>query len=217
MDFFLERFEGKTLDAAGAAGTMTALARVEDLAGSVASEDLGEAEAAAAARRAEADSLAEEAVSAAGEREEAGNMNTFPLDRDSIKQAIARAEAQTSGEIRVVVYPHLVDDPVATAKMEFIRLAMYRTRERNAVLILVAPAARAFAIFGDEGVHARCGANFWQEVAEAMVKHFRQGEFTSGVVEAVTRTGAVLARHFPHSLDDENELPDEVIDRDVVI
>ena len=144
-------------------------------------------------------------------------MSTISLDRDQIKQAIARAEALTSGEIRVVVYPHSVDDPVATAKMEFTRLAMHRTRQRNAVLILVAPSAKAFAIFGDEGVHARCGSDFWQEVADVMVQHFRRGEFTGGVIEAVGRTGAVLARHFPHSADDENELPDDVIERGIVI
>lgn len=158
-----------------------------------------------------------EAALAAAVQEGSGDMNTIPLDQAQIKEAIARAEAQTSGEIRVVVYPHAVDDPVANAKQEFIRLAMHRTRQRNAVLILVAPSARAFAIYGDEGVHARCGPRFWQDVAEIMAQHFHRGEFTNGVVQAVGQTGAILAQHFPHSPDDENELPDDVVDRGVVI
>lgn len=144
-------------------------------------------------------------------------MDTIPLEKAQIKEAIARAEGLTSGEIRVIVYPHAVDDPVATAKAEFTRLAMHRTRQRNAVLILVAPSAKAFAVYGDEGVHARCGPGFWQEVADTMVQHFRHGDFTAGVVEAVGKTGALLARHFPRSPDDENELPDDVVDRGVVI
>lgn len=163
------------------------------------------------------DFLEEAALSGAAAREENGKMNAIPLDKDRVKQAIARAEALTSGEIRVIMYPHGVDDAVTTAKAEFTRLAMHRTRERNAVLILVAPSSKAFAIYGDEGVHARCGSGFWQEVANVMVQHFRRGDFTAGVVDAVARTGAVLARHFPRSPDDENELPDDVVDRGVVI
>lgn len=144
-------------------------------------------------------------------------MNEIALDRAKIQQAIAQAELQTSGEIRVVLYPRAVEDPVATAEAEFARLAMYRTRQRNAVLILVAPQSQAFAIFGDKGVHERCGANFWEEVARGMTGFFRRGEFTEGVTSAVARTGAVLARHFPRLPDDENELSDDVVDRGIVI
>ena len=145
------------------------------------------------------------------------HMNSVSLDQAQIQRAIAAAEAQTSGEIRVVVYPHGVEDPVATAEKEFARLAMHRTRLRNAVLILVAPSAKAYAIYGDKGVHERCGAEFWKEVAEGMLQHFRRGEFTEGVVHAVARTGTVLGRHFPRADDDQNELPDDVVDRGVVI
>jgi uncharacterized membrane protein len=144
-------------------------------------------------------------------------MNPVSLDGEKIKAAVACAEALTSGEIRVVLYPHSVDDPVATAKMEFDRLAMHRTRDRNAVLILVAPSAKVFAIYGDQGVHARCGADFWQEVADVMAQYFRRGQFTEGVVAAVAQAGIVLAHHFPPRPDDKNELPDDVVDRGVVI
>lgn len=180
---------------------------------------LGEAAdlAAVAVPLAVVDSPVEAAALVAAEPEDVGKMTTIPLDPSRIKEAIARAEALTSGEIRVVLYPHEVDDPVATAKMEFTRLAMHRTRQRNAVLILVAPSAKAFAIFGDEGLHARCGPGFWQEVADTMVSHFRNGEFTEGVVKAIDQTGALLAQHFPYLADDENELPDDMVDRGTVI
>lgn len=154
---------------------------------------------------------------AAAVREAVGNMDELPLDRGAIKSAIARAEALTSGEIRVVLYPRGVDDAVATARSEFARLGMHRTRERNAVLILVAPVSQSFAIFGDEGVHARCGEVFWQEVARIMEQAFRRGAFTEGIVGAVEHTGLLLSRHFPRRPDDENELPDDVVDRGVVI
>lgn len=144
-------------------------------------------------------------------------MNPLSLDKLKIMQAISAAESQTSGEIRVVIYPHAIGDPVETARQEFVRLAMHHTRERNAVLVLVAPAARAFAIYGDRGVHAQCGDRFWEGVAETMRRHFMNGEYTAGVVAAVKETGAVLAQHFPRRPDDRNELPDDVVERGTVI
>lgn len=144
-------------------------------------------------------------------------MTTLPLDKTRILEAIAAAESRTSGEIRVVIYPHGVSDPVETARQEFARLAMARTRERNAVLILVAPQSHAFAIYGDRGVHEKCGDHFWQSVAAVMAERFRQGSFTEGLVAAIEETGTVLARHFPRRPDDRNELPDDIIERGTVV
>jgi len=146
-------------------------------------------------------------------------MKTFveQLDPKRIEDAIATAERQTSGEFRVVIHHEIVADPVITAREEFARLEMHRTRERNAVLILIAPESRKFAIFGDEAIHAKCGQPFWDEVTAAMTSHFREGKFTEGLVHAIERAGCLLAKHFPRQPDDKNELPDNVVDRGTVI
>lgn len=133
------------------------------------------------------------------------------LDHARIEGAIADAERTTSGEIRVVFHPGDVDDVQALARVTFARLGMNATRERNAVLILVAPDERRFAIFGDAGVHAKCGDGFWREVAAAMETQFRAGRHTDAIVEGVGRAGEVLAREFPHRSDDRNELPNTVV------
>ena len=146
-------------------------------------------------------------------------MKPFPehLDAKRIEQAIAAAERLSSGELRVVIQRGVVTDPVATAHAEFARLEMFRTRERNAVLILVAPESRKFAIFGDEAIHRKCGQAFWDEVTAAMTHYFRESKFTDGVVHAIEHAGKLLAKHFPRRPDDKNELPDNVIDRGTVI
>ncbi|HEU5081671.1 MAG TPA: TPM domain-containing protein [Opitutaceae bacterium] len=140
-----------------------------------------------------------------------------PFDKLMIQQAIAAAEKQTSGEIRVVIYPDEVSDAVAKAQMEFVRLGMHRTRERNAVLLLVAPKSHTYAILGDEAIHAKCGPDFWNEIAQTMAADFKRGAFNEGVVRAIRRAGEMLAKHFPPSPDDKNELPDDVIERGIVI
>ncbi len=135
------------------------------------------------------------------------------LDHPRIETAIGAAEAQTSGEIRVVVHHRPIEDAVSFAQAEFFRLGMQKTRERNAVLLFVAPSSQSFAIIGDEGVHKKCGNEFWNELAAAMQSSFRREDYTGALVGAIERAGALLAEHFPRGPDDTNELPDRVIER----
>ena len=133
------------------------------------------------------------------------------LDRARLEAAIGAAEAKTSGEIRVLVHERPVDDAVAAAQAEFLRLGMPQTRERNAVLLFVAPASQAFAIIGDEGVHRKCGNAFWSELAATMQASFRREDYTGALLEGIERAGTLLAGHFPRRPDDKNELPDRVV------
>ena len=87
---------------------------------------------------------------------------------------------------------------------------MQKTRERNAVLIFVAPRTHKFAVVGDVGVHTRCGEQFWNEMAAEISGHFRQSGFTRGLVHGIKKAGDLLAQHFPRRPDDQNELSDDV-------
>jgi uncharacterized membrane protein len=89
-------------------------------------------------------------------------------------------------------------------------MGMEKTRERNGVLIFVAPRAHKFAVVGDVSVHARCGEEFWKQLTREMGGHFGKSEFTSGIVHGVRKAGELLAQHFPRRPDDTNELPDDV-------
>ena len=132
------------------------------------------------------------------------------IDHDRVVAAIARAERQTSGEIRILIARNRTADPVAAARRHFVRLKMERTRDRNAVLIFIAPRSRSFAVIGDQGVHEKCGEQFWRELAASMGGLFRQGDFTAGLVHGIERAGALLAAHFPPDPGGANELPDAV-------
>ena len=125
-------------------------------------------------------------------------------------EAIRAAEHRTSGEIRVFVSRKPVDDPVPAAQASFVHLGMEKTRDKNGVLIFLAPRTHKFAVIGDAGVHEKCGDPFWREVAAAMEGHFRKSEFTEGIVHGVTKAGELLARHFPRHTGDRNQLPDDI-------
>jgi len=135
------------------------------------------------------------------------------LEHDRIIQAIGEAESKTSGEIRVLIQRgKLKSDPLVAAQRKFHRLGMHKTRERNAVLILVAPRVHKFAVVGDQAIHEKCGDQFWQCIVEKMKTHFQNEKFSDALIEAVKEIGSVLARHFPHTVRDTNELPDDVIE-----
>ncbi len=119
------------------------------------------------------------------------------LRHDHIVEAIREAEKKTTGEIRVLVSHQHVDDPVAEAQKEFMRLGMAHSPHRNGVLIFVAPRAHKFAVIGDKAVHEKCGDEFWRELAEAMTVYFRKSEFTEGIIHGIKKAGELLAEHFP--------------------
>jgi uncharacterized membrane protein len=135
------------------------------------------------------------------------------LDHDRIIEAIRGAESKTSGEIRVYIQRGKFEtDPVLLAQKKFQRLGMYETRERNAVLIFVAPRAHKFAVVGDQAIHEKCGEQFWQHVVDGMRVHFQNEKFSHALTEAVNQVGRVLAAHFPRTSANANELPDEIIE-----
>ncbi len=132
------------------------------------------------------------------------------LDDAKILAAIAEAEARSSGEIRVYVSHQKREDVLAAARRRFLKLGMTKTRQRNAVLIYFAPLTHGFAIWGDVGVHEKCGDALWLEMVGEMTPLLKAGRFSEAVVRAIQRVGEVLAQHFPRRPDDRNELPDQI-------
>jgi uncharacterized membrane protein len=135
------------------------------------------------------------------------------LDHDLVVQAIRDAEAKTSGEIRVYIQRgKLNEEPLAAAQKRFQKLGMHRTRERNAVLIFIAPRAHQFAVIGDQAIHEKCGDALWQGVVTKMREHFVNERFSQAMVDAVHELGATLTTHFPRRGGNVDELPNSVIE-----
>jgi uncharacterized membrane protein len=132
------------------------------------------------------------------------------LDVKRIEDALRAAEKRTSGEIRVSVSPFFWGSVRKAAERAFVRMGMTATKARNGILFFVVPSRRRFVVLGDEGIHAKVGQEFWEKIAAAMSAKFRAGDFTGGLVDAIAVVGEELARHFPHTAADVNELPDQI-------
>lgn len=134
------------------------------------------------------------------------------IDTEKVRAAIAAAERETTAELRVSLAPLFWGSVERAAHRAFDRLGMRATRERNGVLIFLVPGRRQFAVVGDQGIHARVGDAFWRDVAAAMQKHFRRGDFTAGLLDGIATIGEELRRHFPiaEGVERPNQLPDDV-------
>jgi uncharacterized membrane protein len=131
-------------------------------------------------------------------------------EQQRIQQAVAEAEKNTSGEVRVCMDKTCSDDPLDRAVKYFAQLEMHKTKLRNGVLIYVATVDRKFAIIGDVGINSVVPADFWDGTKEEMLNHFKYGNLVEGIITGVKKAGGQLKKYFPYMLNDENELPDDI-------
>ncbi len=127
-----------------------------------------------------------------------------------IKKAILNAELDTSGEIRVHIESKCKSEVLDRASYLFSKLNMDKTELHNGVLFYLAIDSKKFAIIGDKGINQEVPENFWEDVKAMMTEKFKAGEYTSGLSEGIALAGVRLKKHFPHHIDDINELSDEI-------
>lgn len=133
---------------------------------------------------------------------------------DAIEQAITRAEALHSGEIRFAIEVDLDPwdalrgvSPRDRALEVFAHLGVWDTEANNGVLIYVLLADRDVEIVADRGYNGRVTSDQWQAICEAMKASFGCDEFESGAVAAVEAVGRLMTPYFPFQAGDRNELP----------
>lgn len=134
-------------------------------------------------------------------------------DKQLLVQAIQNAEKTTSGEIRVFVESHLKKvDALTKAQQIFNKNKMYKTEQRNGVLLYIALEDKKLAVFGDQGIHEKVGDDYWNEQVQIMLSHFKSENYITGLTEVILAIGETLTHHFPYDrTNDVNELSDEIM------
>ena len=127
-----------------------------------------------------------------------------------VVEAIKQAELNTSGEIKVHIENLCRGDVEKRSLVVFNKLKLNETQLHNGVLIYLAVRDHKFAILGDEGINKVVENNFWNDVKDLMLSHFREGRFADGLVQGIKRCGEKLKTYFPYQSDDVNEIPDEI-------
>lgn len=136
-----------------------------------------------------------------------------PEDKAQIVEAIRKAERETSGEIRVYIESkNSYVDAIDRASEIFFKLKMQETEHRNAVLLYVAMKDQQLALFADEGIYQKAGADYWNSAVKNMLSQFTKENVSNGIEQCITQIGQTLKEKFPYvATEDKNELPDEIV------
>jgi putative membrane protein len=90
--------------------------------------------------------------------------------------------------------------------------AEHRTTGRTGVMIYLSMREHRAEIVADETIAAKVPAEVWGEAMGDMLVHIRKGRVAEGLAVGISDVGHVLAEHFPRGHEDENELPDRLIE-----
>jgi putative membrane protein len=114
--------------------------------------------------------------------------------------------------VRIALMPRRVRRTVAhhAAMEQFAIRGLARKKDRSSILIFVSLAERYARIIADEGIAARVPQSQWQAAIDALVAHMRDGRIAEGFVTAIELCGNELAKQFPRSEPQRNELPDRI-------
>lgn len=127
-----------------------------------------------------------------------------------VTNAIAEAELNTSGEIRVHIESTCKEDVLDRAAFIFKELEMHKTELRNGVLFYLSVEDHKLAILGDSGINSQVPKNFWLEIKDFLISEFRNGRYAEGLSEGILKAGIQLKQHFPYQKGDVNELSNEI-------
>ncbi len=125
-------------------------------------------------------------------------------------EAIRTAEAQTSGEIRVVITSRWILRPERHAWRLFEKLGMKGTRHRNGALIVLFVRRRRFVVLGDSGLNEIVKPGYWQDIAAEMTELLRDGRKVDALTAAIRKLGETMAAHWPPPAINPDELSNTV-------
>ena len=134
-------------------------------------------------------------------------------EKEQILTAIGIAEKETSGEIRLYVESRnpMVNVMDRAAEI-FFSLKMENTDYRNGVLLYIAIKDKELALFGDEGIYNKVGADFWNHAVKSMLAEFSSENISNGIEKCILHIGETLKEKFPYDAStDKNELPDDIV------
>lgn len=129
----------------------------------------------------------------------------------AIVAAIRKAEACTSGEIRVYITDRWVFRIESHARKIFCKLGLEKTRHRNAALICVFSRRKRFTILGDEGINRFVEPAFWENLAGRFSQRLHETTHAEALRELIETIGSLMARHWPPEESNPDELPNEIV------
>jgi putative membrane protein len=108
--------------------------------------------------------------------------------------------------------PRVEEEVRQYAESLFLRHALFATRERSGVLVLVSLFERRIEIIADTGFAGRISDSEWQLVIARMTPHLRDGRPFDALRASLAHVEELLAARGFSARGAANELPDDVVE-----
>ena len=112
----------------------------------------------------------------------------------------------------------LIPGPLKTARAHEAAIKHFkvgaerRTHGRSGVLVYLSMREHRAEIIADQPIAEKVPAEVWGDAMADMLVEIKQGRIAEGLVAGVYDVAKVLSEHFPRAEDDQNELPDRLIE-----
>jgi len=120
------------------------------------------------------------------------------------------------GTFGAVLRPFLhnakVDEEIHQRALQaFFSRELHATKERTGILIMVSLLEHRVEILADTGINAKVSSDTWQKIVSDMIGSIKSGDLTDGFCTAVRECGEVLAKDFPGTHENPDEISNKVI------
>lgn len=92
----------------------------------------------------------------------------------------------------------------------FFNFDVSKTRGDTGIIILVSMLEHMVHVHGDSAISDKLSELDWANICNTITAGIKRGKLADGLSEAVAKSGELLAKHFPASSDNPNELPNKV-------
>jgi putative membrane protein len=93
----------------------------------------------------------------------------------------------------------------------FYEKGLYKTRKNTGVLFFISLLERKVRVLADSGIHEKIGQETLDKFARHISRGIKEGPGCDALCEAIQEAGDLLARYFPITKDDTDELCNTVI------
>lgn len=131
-----------------------------------------------------------------------------------IAQAVQQAEDGHQGEIQIVIEgsmpSRLAIDHTCKQRAEqlFADHRVWDTEYNSGMLIYLNLCEHSIDIVADRGIHHAVTSNCWDDICQQMLPHFKQQDFTQGLIVGINILGQTLQKFYQNKvkLTENNEI-----------
>lgn len=113
---------------------------------------------------------------------------------------------------RLFLNPREVEAEVREAAITaFYKNGLYKTSDKNGVLIYISFLEKKVWILADEDAHKKIEPEFWQSCVKIITSGIKQKQFVQALCTAIETIATRLAKEYPYRADDVDELKNIII------